>query len=128
MASMWPIRLFPAHIFLLTLLVNLKLNIYLTSTSVSGFNETVIAVDADINNDPTSTVPITQGTATYYQHSVNYQIPPTIPAGQYQVIYQNVNTNLNTSIPITIQSEPVVNGTSSGTASEGTPSFANTVV
>lgn len=108
--------------------VDLKLNIYLTSTSVSGFNETVIAVDADINNDPTSTVPITQGTTTYYQHSVNYQIPPTTPAGQYQVIYQNVNTNLNTSIPITIQSEPVINGTSSGTSSEGIPSFTNTIV
>ncbi|CEG84127.1 hypothetical protein RMATCC62417_17974 [Rhizopus microsporus] len=107
---------------------NLKLNIYLTSTSISGFNETVIAADADISNDPTNTVPITQGTTTYYQHSVNYQIPPTTPAGQYQVIYQNVNTNSNTSIPITIQPEPVVNGASSGTPSEGTPSLANTTV
>ncbi|KAI8888761.1 hypothetical protein K501DRAFT_172423 [Backusella circina FSU 941] len=80
---------------------NLKLNIYLKPLNVY-YTEQVIAYGADVSNNPVGNVPIVVDGQTYYQHSINYPIPATAPAGNYEVIYQNMNTNSNTSIPISV--------------------------
>lgn len=80
---------------------NLNLNIYLRGMDASS-NETVIAENADVSNSPENAVHDPNSQSIYYQHSINYNIPTTTPAGDYEVIYQNMNTNVNTTIPISI--------------------------
>lgn len=79
----------------------MKLNIYLRGTDVS-FNETAIAIDVDVSNNPVYGVPDPASNTVYYQHSMNYDIPCSTPAGGYEVIFHNANTNVNTTIPISI--------------------------
>ncbi|CEP08034.1 hypothetical protein [Parasitella parasitica] len=74
------------------------LNIYLKG----GDNETAIALDADTSNDPTNNAPIKVDNATYYQHSINYVIPTTYSAGNYECIFENTASGSNTSIPISL--------------------------
>ncbi|GAN01506.1 hypothetical protein MAM1_0008c00939 [Mucor ambiguus] len=78
---------------------NIVLNVYLKGANV---NESAIALNADTSNDPTSNVPIKVDNMTYYQHSINYAIPTTYPAGNYECIFENVATHTNTSIPVSL--------------------------
>lgn len=66
------------------------------------YTEQVIVYGADIANTPVGNVPVVVGATTYYQHNINYHIPEVAPSGNYEVIYQNLNTNSNTSIPVSI--------------------------
>lgn len=79
----------------------MNLKIYLRGIDASS-NETVIAENADVSSNPENAVHVPNSETIYYQHSINYNIPTTTPAGDYEVIYQNTNTNVNTTIPISI--------------------------
>lgn len=83
------------------IIVDLQLNLYLRGVDVA-FDETTIALNADISNDPSTAISNNLDGTVYYQHSVNYFIPPEVPAGNYQVTYQNAHTNVNTTIPISM--------------------------
>jgi hypothetical protein len=104
----------------------LRLDIYLRDT-VAPFIETVLASNADISNNPANAISDTVGNTVYYQHSINYGIPCATPAGEYEVIYHNANTNVNTTIPISIRTCPVSSSTvlPLSPAPTDTPSVAN---
>ncbi|KAI8388650.1 uncharacterized protein BYT42DRAFT_611669 [Radiomyces spectabilis] len=78
----------------------LHLNIYLQPVGIN-YTTAVIAQDADVSENPSAVVTVNH--ETVWQHSYNYEIPPTAPAGTYQVIFESVRTHANTSIPITIR-------------------------
>ncbi|KAI8642076.1 hypothetical protein BD408DRAFT_417040 [Parasitella parasitica] len=80
---------------------DVALNIYLKGANTS-FNETAIALKADISNDPNSNIPIKVDNVTYYQHSINYAIPITYSAGSYECIFENTVSGTNSSIPISL--------------------------
>lgn len=63
------------------LLDSLGLSIYLTSTSVANFTTQTIAAAADVSKSS----PQTDNGVTFYEHSINYAIPSTTPAGSYNV-------------------------------------------
>ncbi|KAI7901669.1 uncharacterized protein BX663DRAFT_513635 [Cokeromyces recurvatus] len=93
--------------FIPTSPTGVKLNLYLRS--VNGFkNETIVANDVSSSS---FVYPITVDGKVYNQFSVNYRIPNTTIPGPYEAVFQNVNTNINTTIPIVI-SHPIFNTTS----------------
>ncbi|KAG1117099.1 hypothetical protein PS15m_007740 [Mucor circinelloides] len=108
---------------------NVVLNIYLKGADAS-FNESAIALNADTSNDPTSNVPVKVDTITYYQHSINYAIPTTYPAGNYECIFENVATHTNTSVPISLLAYVPPSGASSAiaTAAPTAPAVSETSI
>ncbi|OAD08243.1 hypothetical protein MUCCIDRAFT_154866 [Mucor lusitanicus CBS 277.49] len=106
---------------------NIVLNIYLKGANI---NESAVALNADTSNDPTSNVPIKVDNMTYYQHSINYAIPTTYPAGNYECIYENVATHTNTSIPISVLAYVPPPGASSAnsTAVSAAPTASETSI
>ncbi|CDH50931.1 predicted protein [Lichtheimia corymbifera JMRC:FSU:9682] len=91
---------------------SLGLSIYLTSTSVANFTTQTIAAAADVSKSS----PQTDNGVTFYEHSINYAIPSTTPAGSYNVVFESTNTNVNTTIPITMNAA-VASSSSSASAS-----------
>jgi hypothetical protein len=81
--------------------IDLILNLYIRGTDVL-FNGTVIAINADTSSSPSNAISNNLDGTVYYQHSVNYFIPPNAPGGNYEVTFQNVNTKVNTTIPVSI--------------------------
>ncbi|KAL9555769.1 hypothetical protein MBANPS3_002208 [Mucor bainieri] len=106
---------------------NIVLNIYLKGANV---NESAIALNADTSNDPTNNVPIKVDNVIYYQHSINYAIPTTYPAGNYECIFENVATHTNTSIPVSFLAYVPPAGASSAipTAAASAPAASETSI
>ncbi|RCI05900.1 hypothetical protein CU098_012740 [Rhizopus stolonifer] len=82
--------------------LNVALNMYLRGTDCN-YPETILFANADVFLDSPNATPIHAGPKTYYEHSLNYIIPSSLPTGNYAVTYQNTNTGVNTTIPIYIQ-------------------------
>ncbi|KAI7855546.1 hypothetical protein BDC45DRAFT_505321 [Circinella umbellata] len=77
------------------------LNVYIASTG-TNVTTTAIAAPANVSKDAASKMP-DNGSTTVYQHTVNYALPATTVAGDYQVIFESTNTKVNTTLPITIR-------------------------
>lgn len=77
------------------------LNVYLAS--VGGiYPETPVDLNANVYTNDANSAPVVVDGIVYRQHSYNYPLPSTVPSGSYNVVFQNTQTNTNTSVPITI--------------------------
>ena len=59
------------------------MNVYIASTG-TNVTTTAIAAPADVSKDSASKMP-ESGSTAIYQHTVNYALPATTVAGDYQV-------------------------------------------
>ncbi|KAI9318960.1 hypothetical protein BX666DRAFT_1921631 [Dichotomocladium elegans] len=99
----------------------LELNIYVRSTNVNATTVTV-AQKADVSEDASSIVKIDN--ETHWQHSYNYKIPQTAPAGFYEVVFESVSGHVNTSIPIMIR--PYTSSSANSPTYTGSPTLGPT--
>lgn len=105
------------RIILIHLFVALNLEIDLEAApqgvSPQGTNTTTlpIAVSADVSK--TDAFIKREGNSTYYEHSINFNIPQTVKPGSYHVVFFDKSTNTKLSIPIEIR--PAASSTSVGT-------------
>ncbi|KAI9308304.1 hypothetical protein BJ944DRAFT_246697 [Cunninghamella echinulata] len=97
---------------------------YVITDSGSSVNYTslVIAQKADVFEKTGAVVTING--KSYWQHTYNYEIPSNAPAGYYQVVFESVDTNINTTVPVNIR--PFVNITST-TPANSSPSQTSSV-
>ncbi|KAI8876990.1 hypothetical protein K501DRAFT_231016 [Backusella circina FSU 941] len=98
----------------------LNLQIDLESAAVGVNTTTVpIAITADVSK--TDAFVKREGNLTYYEHSINFNIPQTVKPGNYRVIFFDKSTN--TKLPIPIEIRPAAATTSTGfkTQSTGVP-------
>lgn len=102
--------------------ISLSVSLVSAANSSTSF---VIATTLDTSKSPDSVR--TKNNVTYYEHSVNYNIPTNIPLGSYNVVFLDSKTNTQTSIPITILpvSSSSVVPSAAATGSSGTPSSTN---
>ncbi|CAO3639932.1 unnamed protein product [Cunninghamella echinulata] len=84
---------------------NLKLNIYFQPTAGVNYTSLVIAQKADVFEKTGAVVTING--KSYWQHTYNYEIPSNAPAGYYHIVFESVDTNINTTVPVNIR--PFVN-------------------
>ncbi|KAL0078199.1 hypothetical protein J3Q64DRAFT_1193838 [Phycomyces blakesleeanus] len=89
----------PVTYIILQETTSLKMNIFLQAVGMN-FTTTTIALNADVSQEVSSIVTVNQ--KTFWQHSYNYDIPQISPAGAYKVVFQSVNTNVNTSVGINL--------------------------
>ncbi|RCH82982.1 hypothetical protein CU097_005004 [Rhizopus azygosporus] len=111
-----------------TIFENVPADISLSVSLVSAANSStsfVIASTLDTSKSPDSVR--TKNNVTYYEHSVNYNIPTNIPLGSYNVVFLDSKTNTQTPVPITILpvSSSSVVPSAAATGSSGTPSSTN---
>ncbi|ORE10947.1 hypothetical protein BCV72DRAFT_268150 [Rhizopus microsporus var. microsporus] len=95
--------------------LNLEIDLEAAPQGVSpqGTNTTTlpIAVSADVSK--TDAFIKREGNLTYYEHSINFNIPQTVKPGNYHVVFFDKSTNTKLSIPIEIR--PAASSTSVGT-------------
>ena len=75
----------------------------------------VIAQNADVSKTDASAKQ--NGNVTYYEHSINYNVPKTVTPGSYQVVFSDLSTNTDLSVPIEIR--PVSAATSNSPSATG---------
>ncbi|KAI8096787.1 uncharacterized protein BX664DRAFT_324829 [Halteromyces radiatus] len=96
----------------------ITLNIQLSSTAAGSNTTLVIATNADVSKSSNSANQ--NGNITYYEHSVNYNIPTTVTPGSYKVSF--IANGAPLDIPISIL--PAASSTAlskSGSASGSSP-------
>ncbi|KAI8084482.1 uncharacterized protein BX664DRAFT_337091 [Halteromyces radiatus] len=72
------------------------------STNIENNNGTyIISEKADISR--TDAFFKQEGNLTYFEHSINFNIPTTVKAGNYKVLFTDHSTNTNLQIPIEIR-------------------------
>ncbi|CAO3592783.1 unnamed protein product [Absidia cylindrospora] len=99
----------------------LNLNIYFQPAPGVNSTGTIIAQNADVS-EVAGAVVIING-RSYWQHTYNYNLPPNVPQGNFFVIFESVNTNINTSVPVIIR--PYVNMTTTIASSSIPASMAS---
>lgn len=62
-----------------------------------------------------------EGNLTYFEHSINFNIPSTVKPGNYHVVFFDKSTNTKLPIPIEIRPAAVPTSTGIKTSSTGTP-------
>jgi hypothetical protein len=62
-----------------------------------------------------------EGNLTYFEHSINFNIPNTVKPGNYHVVFFDKSTNTKLPIPIEIRPAAVPTSTGIKTLSTGTP-------
>ncbi|KAL0088513.1 hypothetical protein F4703DRAFT_1846832 [Phycomyces blakesleeanus] len=100
----------------------LKLQISLESATNSSINFP-ITTNADISK--TTEFSKFEGNYTYYEHSINYQIPSTVAVGQYNVVFLDATTQTKLVVPIEVRAAAVIPSTTippSKAATEGSSS------
>ncbi|KAI8356125.1 hypothetical protein EDC96DRAFT_515844 [Choanephora cucurbitarum] len=95
-----------------------QLTISLTSATSSNVSY-VISSSVDVSK--TSASAKQNGNVTYYEHSVNYNIPSTVTPGTYNVVFLDTLTNTHLDVPINVL--PVAS-TPSASSAAGTGSSA----
>lgn len=101
-------------------LLALNLQINLEATAV-GTNLTSIPIATTADVSKTDAFVKREGNLTYFEHSINFNIPSTVKPGNYQVVFFDKSTN--TKLPIPIEIRPAAAPTSTGlkTQSTGAP-------
>lgn len=107
----------PNRIYLLTAL-NFQIN--LESTTV-GTNITSIPIATSADVSKTDAFVKREGNLTYFEHSINFNIPSTVKPGNYQVVFLDKSTNTKLPIPIEIRPAAVPTSTGLRTQSTGAP-------
>ncbi|KAI7864712.1 uncharacterized protein EV154DRAFT_180478 [Mucor mucedo] len=98
----------------LTLQINLE-------ATVVGTNATSILIAATADVSKTDAFVKREGNLTYFEHSINFNIPSTVKPGNYQVVFLDKSTNTKLPIPIEIRPAAVPTFTGSKTQSTGAP-------
>lgn len=101
-------------------LVALTLQVNLEATVV-GTNTTSILIAATADVSKTDAFVKREGNLTYFEHSINFNIPSTVKPGNYQVVFLDKSTNTKLPIPIEIRPAAVPTSTGSKTQSTGAP-------
>ncbi|KAG2227176.1 hypothetical protein INT45_008420 [Circinella minor] len=86
-----------------------------TSATSSNNSTMVIAQNADVSKTDASAKQ--NGNVTYYEHSINYNVPKTVTPGSYQVVFSDLATNTDLSVPIEIR--PVSAATANSPSATG---------
>ncbi|KAG2177428.1 hypothetical protein INT44_007939 [Umbelopsis vinacea] len=85
--------------------ITLQLNVYLVYGGSGNVTQVAIAQNADVTEDASSLQ--NKNGQSYWEHSINYVIPSTVPAGPYNVVFEDVTSHTNTTVPITINAGPM---------------------
>ncbi|KAI9256249.1 hypothetical protein BY458DRAFT_519489 [Sporodiniella umbellata] len=109
---------------------DLALSVALTSTTNSSISyEITNKLDASKTGDTMS-----NNNVTFYQHSVNYNIPNNMTSGTYQVVFTDANTNTKVSVPVKILPmasasvvQSMASASSASAAATGTPSSQGSI-
>ncbi|KAI9313516.1 hypothetical protein BX666DRAFT_1977260 [Dichotomocladium elegans] len=88
--------------------LNLEIALEPAGGSLTSNGTIVIAESADVSK--TSAFAKQNGNLTYYEHSINYQIPNKVLPGSYQVVFFDKSTN--TQLPVPIEIRPQAQSTS----------------
>ncbi|KAG0172685.1 hypothetical protein DFQ30_009912 [Apophysomyces sp. BC1015] len=91
----------------------LHLNIQLQGATPGSNVSLTIGTDVDVTKTAASVMH--NGNITYYEHSINYQIPTTVTPGSYNVEFIDTSTNTKLPIPIEIRAAAAPNPTSATT-------------
>ncbi|KAI8381251.1 uncharacterized protein BYT42DRAFT_513541 [Radiomyces spectabilis] len=87
------------------------------ASSVNATNTTLtIAENADVTKTEASVKH--EGNLTYFEHSINYNIPAMVKPGNYKVIFSDKSTN--TKLPIPIEIRPAAVSTTSNIKASAT--------
>ncbi|KAG2173135.1 hypothetical protein INT43_004508, partial [Umbelopsis isabellina] len=86
--------------------IALELNVYLVPSDSTNGNSSEITIkqNADISEDASSMH--SQNNETYWEHTINFPLPSTLAAGAYNVVFQDVLSHTNTTVPIMINAVP----------------------
>jgi hypothetical protein len=95
----------------------LNLQIDLESNTV-GTNTTTTPIAATADVSKTDAFVKHEGNLTYYEHSINFNIPSNVKPGNYFVVFFDKGTN--TKLPVPIEIRPAAAPTSSGTKTQNT--------
>ncbi|KAI8577856.1 hypothetical protein K450DRAFT_249585 [Umbelopsis ramanniana AG] len=80
--------------------ITLQMNVYLVYSGSGNGAQVTIAQNADVTVDASSLQ--NKNNQSYWEHSINFAIPTTIPPGTYNVVFEDVTSHTNTTVPITI--------------------------
>lgn len=89
-----------------------------TNATANSNNTLVITDNADVSK--TAAFEKQDGNVTYYEHSINYNIPTTLTPGNYEVVFTDTSTN--TQLPVPIEIRPAEASTSSSASQTGSSS------
>ncbi|KAI8639523.1 hypothetical protein BD408DRAFT_421273 [Parasitella parasitica] len=99
------------------------------SSAATGSNLTYpIAASVDVSK--TSASAKQNGNITYYEHSVNYNIPTTVVPGAYNVVFLDSKTNTHLDVPINVlpaASASAIKSAASTGAAAATPTSAGSI-
>lgn len=87
-------------------------------SNAAGTNTTSTSITATADVSKTDAFVKREGNLTYYEHSINFNIPTTVKPGNYLVVFFDRATN--TKLPIPIEIRPAAAPTSSGIKSQAT--------
>ncbi|KAI8327180.1 hypothetical protein BD560DRAFT_451885 [Blakeslea trispora] len=100
--------------------------------TATGSNTTASSVSIAANADVSKTDAFIkrEGNLTYYEHSINFNIPTSVKPGQYNVVFLDKATN--TKLPVPIEIRPAASATSAGpkataSGSPGHPQASGTI-
>ncbi|KAI8992062.1 hypothetical protein BDF20DRAFT_848005 [Mycotypha africana] len=79
---------------------DISLSITLQSAAAGSNVSLPVATSVDTSKTPASAKQ--NGNVTYYEHSVNYNIPTTVTPGQYKVVFLDSKTNTHLDVPINV--------------------------
>ncbi|KAI9252971.1 hypothetical protein BDA99DRAFT_552826 [Phascolomyces articulosus] len=74
-----------------------------TTTGATSTNNTTMTIAQNADVSKTDASAKQNGNVTYYEHSINYNIPKTATPGNYQVVFNDLSTNTDLSVPIEIR-------------------------
>ncbi|KAI8047956.1 uncharacterized protein B0P05DRAFT_565044 [Gilbertella persicaria] len=103
---------------------DIALSISLTSVASSNVSYTIAS---SVDTSKTSASAKQNGNVTYYEHSVNYNIPTTITPGAYNVVFFDSRTNTHLDVPINVlpvaSASVVKSASATGASSSSSPSI-----
>ncbi|CAO3621156.1 unnamed protein product [Mucor hiemalis] len=79
---------------------DIQLSISLDSAAAGSNVSLPIATNVDVSKTTASAKQ--NGNVTFYEHSVNYNIPTNIIPGAYKVVFLDARTNSHLDVPITV--------------------------
>ncbi|KAI9262718.1 hypothetical protein BY458DRAFT_515187 [Sporodiniella umbellata] len=92
--------------------LNLEIDLESVPQGVQGTNITSLPIAAPADVSKTDAFIKREGNRTYYEHSINFSIPPTVKPGNYRVVFFDKSTN--TRLPVPIEIRPAASSTSIG--------------
>lgn len=108
--------------------LDIALSISLDSAAAGSNLTYPIAASVDVSKTTASAKQ--NGNVTYYEHSVNYNIPTTVIPGAYNVVFLDSKTNTHLDVPINVlpaASASVIKSAASTGAAAATSTSAGSI-